>query len=102
MADQPQYLESRRLDELARMVTELASEVWILRDRCLVLEHLLAKQGVVSEGALDELRPDAELAEKLQNERKVFVQKVFGAIFDQETRLAAAMPPGATPVKYPR
>ncbi|TDC55177.1 hypothetical protein E1281_14015, partial [Actinomadura sp. KC345] len=87
MADTTAYLESERLDEIARMLTELASEVWILRDRTHVLEHLLRERGCLDEGALDALRPSGELLERLAEERAAFVGRVFGAIFDPDTRV---------------
>ncbi|WP_326696851.1 hypothetical protein OG909_05690 [Streptomyces sp. NBC_01754] len=91
MAHEHNYLGSDRLDELARMVTELASEVWILRDRNLVLEHLLASTGAVDPQELDGLRPEGEFAERVAGERDAFVSRVFGAILDPDTRTAAAL-----------
>lgn len=88
--DTPVYLGSARLDEITRMLTELASEVWILRDRNLVLEHLLRERGVLDEAALDALRPDGDLRARLGEERGAFVRRVFGAVFDADTRVAAA------------
>ncbi|GAA3737598.1 hypothetical protein [Salinactinospora qingdaonensis] len=91
MSKSTHYLDNERLDDLARMVTELASEVWILRDRTMVLEHLLAEQGTVSQEALDELRPTGELLERLHAERSAFVERVFGAVLSQEERVQAAL-----------
>ncbi|QFG26205.1 hypothetical protein [Actinomadura sp. WMMB 499] len=84
------YLGSERLDEITRMLTELASEVWILRDRTLVLEHLLRERGQLDDGAVDALRPSGELLERLGRERGDFVGRVFGAVLDPDTRVAAA------------
>ncbi|SEF59939.1 hypothetical protein SAMN04489712_101549 [Thermomonospora echinospora] len=88
--DVPRYLESERLDEITRMLTELASEVWILRDRTLVLEHLLRERGCLDEGAVEALRPTGELLARLGEERGAFVSRVFGAVLDTDTRVAAA------------
>ncbi|WP_433042004.1 hypothetical protein [Dactylosporangium sp. CS-033363] len=85
------YLESRRLDDLARMVTELASEVWIQRDRAIVLEELLIAGGVLTAEQLDELVPGGELRTRIAGERAAFVRRVFGAILDEDARTAAAM-----------
>ncbi|OLT31992.1 hypothetical protein BJF79_36600 [Actinomadura sp. CNU-125] len=90
MTDTPRYLENDRLDEITRMLTELASEVWILRDRTLVLEHLLRERGCLDADALDALRPSGELLAALGEERAAFVGRVFGAAFDADTRVAAA------------
>ncbi|MFV2198563.1 hypothetical protein [Nocardiopsis sp. LOL_012] len=91
MSKTDHYLDSKRLDDIARMVTELASEVWILRDRNMVLEHLLAERGTVDPEEIERLRPGGELLERLQSERAAFVRRVFGAVLDQDTRVEAAV-----------
>jgi hypothetical protein len=79
VADELVYLDGKINEDLARMVTELTSEVWVLRDRLMVLEHLLASQGVVAQGQLDEFVPDDELTANLQAEREALVARVIGA-----------------------
>ena len=91
MSKTDNYLGSKRLDDIARMVTELASEVWILRDRNMVLEHLLAEKGTVDLDKIEELHPEGELRERIQAERAAFVQRVFGAVLDQDSRVEAAV-----------
>lgn len=76
---QPSYLGDRTTDDLARMVTELTSEVWILRDRMIVLEHLLADLGHIESGLPDRYQPDAELSARLTTEREELVERVLGA-----------------------
>lgn len=73
------YLSSREMDALARSHTELLSEVWILRDRVLLLEHLLVQAGVLKDGQLDSLEPPPGLAEALQKDRDAMVARVAGA-----------------------
>ncbi|WP_106402621.1 hypothetical protein [Actinocorallia populi] len=90
MSDQT-YLGSARLDDLARMVAELTSELWILKDRTLVLEHLLAERGCLDPAAVDELRPSEELLARLRREREALVGRVFGAVLDSDTRVKAAV-----------
>lgn len=96
MTDRPRYLESDRLDEITRMLTELASEVWILRDRTLVLEHLLRERGCLDEDAVDALRPSPELLARLGEERGAFVARVFGAVLDTDARVEAAVAAAAS------
>lgn len=91
MSKTDNYLGSKRLDDIARMVTELASEVWILRDRNMVLEHLLAEKGAVDPEVLEQLHPGGELRERIQAERTDFVRRVFGAVLDQDARVEAAI-----------
>lgn len=91
MSKTDNYLGSKRLDDIARMVTELASEVWILRDRNLLLEHLLAEKGTVDLDKLEEMHPEGELSDKIHAERTAFVRRVFGSVLDQETRVEAGL-----------
>lgn len=76
--DRP-YLESRQADDLLRINSELLAELWILRDRVTVLEHMLAEKGVVDRKAIDAFQPSGALAEELQRERSALVQRVMGA-----------------------
>ncbi|GLY29643.1 hypothetical protein [Kineosporia sp. NBRC 101731] len=88
----PTYLTGEaRIDDLARMVLELTSEVWILKDRNLVLENLLATKGVLAEGEIDDVRPAAELAAVLRREREALVARVMGALLPSDDRVAAAL-----------
>lgn len=79
MTEETTYLDGKLNEDLARMVTELTSEVWVLRDRLMVLEHLLQRAGVVTEGQLDDFVPDQELTTALQKEREALVGRVIGA-----------------------
>ena len=73
------YLSTKELDALARSHTELLSELWILRDRVAILEHLLTEAKVIDAGAIDDYTPPPELAEALEKERDALVARVAGA-----------------------
>ena len=73
------YLGSREIDALARMQTELLSELWILRDRVTVLEHLLEQADVLQPDQIDDFTPPTELEAKLLSERDKLVARVVGA-----------------------
>ncbi|MDI9915320.1 hypothetical protein [Rhodococcus sp. IEGM 1379] len=89
--DRPQYLESARLDDLARMVTELTSELWILKDRNMILEKILENSGVLTSSAVDEYQPDATLSASLLDERRALAERIFGAILPSDDRVARAL-----------
>ena len=72
-------LSTQELETLAATQTEMLSELWILRDRVLVMEHLLSAAGILKPGQLDEYAPDEDLADKLAKERDQFVARVIGA-----------------------
>ncbi|MFK8053386.1 MAG: hypothetical protein AB8F65_10480 [Woeseiaceae bacterium] len=73
------YFSAKEIDALARMNTELLSELWILRDRVLVLEHLLSESGVIEVDAIDQHQPSEALTEKLLADRDGLVARVVGA-----------------------
>lgn len=79
MAEETVYLDGKINEDMARMVTELTSELWILRDRVMVLEHLLHRAGVLTPGEVDDFVPDQELTSALQQEREGLVGRVIGA-----------------------
>lgn len=83
----PTYLGSDRLDDLARMLTELASELWILKDRNMVLEALLAEAGVVTPASVEGHQPDGETAQRIAAERTAFTARIFGAVLPNDQRL---------------
>lgn len=79
--DRPErpYLAQKELDDVVRMNTELLAELWILRDRVTVLEHLLEQQQIIDRKLLSEFVPTGELAKELERERDALVARVAGA-----------------------
>lgn len=72
------------LDRLLRMNTELLSELWILRDRVMVLEKILEEKGLLNAEAVNSYTPSSEFADELQNERDRLVRRVAGAPWAEE------------------
>ncbi|MBL8629286.1 MAG: hypothetical protein JNM81_06640 [Rhodospirillaceae bacterium] len=85
MVDAPKqpYMGDAMLDTLIRMNTELMSELWILRDRVTILEHMLQEKGVVDRKAIDDFVPTGELAKELLRERDALVKKVVGGAWTE-------------------
>ena len=75
----PQYLHASTTDDLARMITGLTEELWVLRDRVMMLESALVDAGTLGAGTVDEKVPDAELADRLALERSRLIRRVQGA-----------------------
>ena len=72
-------LSSRELESLALTNTELLSELWILRDRVLVLEHLLTEAGILEPDQINQYAPPEGLTAKLDTDRDQLVARVVGA-----------------------
>lgn len=73
------YLGQMELDDLVRMNTELMTELWILRDRVTVLEHMLEQKRLIDRKALSDFVPEGELAKELERERNALVARIAGA-----------------------
>lgn len=87
----PTYLGNPRIDDVARMLFELTSELWVLKDRTMVLEDLLVKNNIVAPNAVDSAAPDDELQTKLKSERDALIRRVYGSILDADTRVEQAL-----------
>lgn len=78
------YLKPEDVDNLARVNTELLSELWVLRDRVTLLEHLLEEKGVLKRSEIDGLNPTGDLAKELETERHAYIERVVGAPHQRE------------------
>lgn len=68
--------------QLFQSLAALAEQVWIIKDRQIVLETVMAEQGLDLRDALEHFQPDAQLSQRLDQERKQFINSVmqsFGA-----------------------
>lgn len=75
---------SEEMDSIMRINTELMSELWILRDRVMVLERILEDKGVLEQKLIDNYVPDGKVAEFFDRERESFVRRVAGAPWETE------------------
>lgn len=73
------YLGPDSVTDVARMLMALVSEVWIMRDRQIVTEHLLEAKGSITREELDEFVPSGELAAQITAERERFARLIAGA-----------------------
>ncbi|MBE1536559.1 hypothetical protein [Actinomadura algeriensis] len=85
--DHPVYLDgSVPMDGLFNALMEVASEVWVLRDRLGVVEELLRERGTVTREDIELYRPGPELTDRLAADRRMFLERIMEAV-------AAAAPP---------
>jgi hypothetical protein len=66
-------------EKLLQVMFELASEVWVLRDRLNVLEHGLVVRQVLPEGALDGPVTQGRLKQQLSDDRAQFIARLLAA-----------------------
>lgn len=72
------HLSNAEIEALALSQTELLSELWILRDRVLVLEHLLRESGALTHD-INQYAPPEALTRRLDSDRDNLVARVVGA-----------------------
>ncbi len=76
-AGETSYLGDPILDRLFGVITELAAELWVTRDRQRATEDLLAERGIDLRQALASYRPSPERERELRGEREAFVARIF-------------------------
>lgn len=78
--DSPRYLDpAQDSDSILRMLLELASEVWVLRDRLTLVERTLDAKGYLVRADLDSAEPDKDAAAELATDRERFVQRLVAS-----------------------
>ena len=80
----PHFFPDPIVDCLTNMVLELAAQVWVNRERMLVLEELLSRDGIVNTAALENFKPSAEQQTFLRTQRDEFI----AGLMQQIQRLA--------------
>src|ERR1700712_422212 len=72
------YLNENNIDDLARMLTSLVSEVWIMRDRMAVMEKMLGEKVGVTSKEIDDFIPTPDFSAELEVLRDRLVTNVIG------------------------
>lgn len=69
-----------RRDPIAQLALTLAKELWLLRDRQIVLESVLAEKGLAASDLIDAYQPTGAVRERLARERKRFLEEIQSAL----------------------
>jgi hypothetical protein len=77
----PHYYKEPIIDHLLEITLQLAAEIWVNRDRQMVMEHLLATEGKITTEGIETFEPTDEFKELLQTNRKEFTNRVFGCLY---------------------
>jgi hypothetical protein len=75
-----QILKPDQIDGVANAVLALARELWVMRDRQIVTEAVLAARGIDIAAAVDSFEPDAALQVRLDGERDRLIRTIADAI----------------------
>lgn len=77
----PHYFQDPMIDHLLEITLQLAGEIWVNRDRQMVIEHLLATEGKVTPDMIEEFKPDADMKSEMRDSRRLFSQRIFGSLY---------------------
>jgi len=69
-----------RRDRATQLALTLAQELWVVKDRLILLEAALSSEGRVLSELLDRQQPDGALRAALESERQRFIAKVLAAL----------------------
>jgi hypothetical protein len=68
------------LDQLGQALITLTKELWVLKDRQLILEAALADAGIVAKEVVDRYQPDEMLKEQLHAERQRLIDTIIDVL----------------------
>jgi len=92
----PHYYTEPVIDHLLEIVLQLGAEIWVSRDRQLIIEHLLATRGHVTPEMIEDFEPPENLRQVLNEQRTEFTRRVFGCLYETlENDESGAFVPGA-------
>ncbi len=70
-------LKADDIDNVGQALLTLAKEVWVLKDRQIVTEAVLARRGIDISQEISMFQPDPALEAKLKAEREAMVKKLM-------------------------
>ncbi|MCS6800545.1 MAG: hypothetical protein RMM58_07075 [Chloroflexota bacterium] len=76
----PQYFDDPNLDRLMAVLITMANELWVTKDRLMILERLLAKRGSVTPEEVDHYQPNEEEKKELEAARKAYIARVLSGL----------------------
>lgn len=81
--DHPRYLDGAiDVETLYRMLLEVTSELSVTRDRLILVESLLAGQGLLDDASIELAAFEPENAARLDRERKLLVSRLAASVQD--------------------
>ena len=70
------------VDGLGRAVMTLCQELWVMKDRMMILEAVLEENGIDARNAVDNFQPSDALQERLNKDGRQLIERVISALGD--------------------
>lgn len=84
------FFDAQGVDELVSICMGLAQEMWVIKERQVVMESLAAKKGVVLPDDIEGYAFSDEERVKLDREKHGFIDRIFFTLREEAEALAAA------------
>lgn len=75
---------SQSNERLFQVLMNTLQELWVMKDRQLILERILDDSGINVTEAVERLQPDAELTAELDLQRQRFIDSVLEPLQDND------------------
>ena len=82
----PHYFRDPVIDHLLEVVLLLGGELWVNRDRQMIMEELLAKEGKVTPEMIEAFKPDDDFTARQAEARRRFTERVYGCLQYQDLK----------------
>lgn len=73
-------LQDADIDGVGQAVLSLTRELWVLKDRMIVLENVLEKNGINVSEAIEAYQPDEDMEAKLASEGAALIKRVLDSM----------------------
>ena len=77
----PQFFSDPMIDKLLEIVLLIGGEIWTVRDRQMVTEHLLATQGRVTPDLIETFKADQAFKDSCEAQRLQFINRIYGCLY---------------------
>jgi hypothetical protein len=74
------FLADPSVDALMQVVLEIGSELWVSRQRTMILEKALIARGALSEQELESFEPSASVRAEFVSERDRMISAIYDAL----------------------
>jgi hypothetical protein len=68
------------IDHIGHTLVTLTKELWVLKDRQLVLEAALTEAGIIAADVVDSYQPDEAMRDKLAGERHRLIDTIIDGL----------------------
>jgi hypothetical protein len=75
MAEEQNNESGKPVDAIFQMLLHTLRELWVIKDRQLILERVLDEAGINVSEAVQNYQPDAEFGAKLDKERREMLDR---------------------------